>query len=61
MGIWIVACGVALIALFFALIFNALNGKRWRCSAPDCDFWSWSEEEALGHAAKHGQHKPILD
>jgi hypothetical protein len=43
------------------LISHALSHGKWHCSAPDCDFWSWSKEEAYGHSAVHGLHKPYQD
>ena len=53
--------GVVLVALgiwFLVSIIDALCSGIWRC--PQCDFATRSEEEALGHTAKHNMHRPIL-
>jgi hypothetical protein len=50
--------GLLVFGLLYAM-YSALNSGWWRC--PVCDFRTRSEEEALGHAAKHAQHKPIRE
>jgi len=47
-------------AIFLAvLIWCELGRGRWKC--PECDFWCWSREEALGHQAMHALHKPVQE
>ncbi|EFH88629.1 hypothetical protein KSD_62140 [Ktedonobacter sp. SOSP1-85] len=52
---------ILLVILLVVLVFNLLDKGWWKCSAPGCDFRTRSEEEALGHQAKHAQHKAVLE
>ncbi|GHO79487.1 hypothetical protein KSD_72580 [Ktedonobacter sp. SOSP1-85] len=52
---------VVLVIMLVMLAFNQLNKGWWKCSAPGCDFRTRSEEEALGHQAKHAQHKAVFE
>ena len=48
-----------IVGIVCLIIGHALQDRRWRCTAPGCDFTTKNEDEAKKHTESHSKHKPV--